>query len=329
MVFAIQQIVSTFSDVNADLPPTFSTARRLVRACAGAIACVLVSVSLSTFGAEGAEGTTAVASRVSKDYVRVKLSDGSFAPEAYAFGKGGHWAGAVSDDTIDKMDFMDIARTIAGPLAAQNYVPDKDPKKTKLLIMLYWGPTTVPEPTNTSAAYTNYALAVNEANTLTASGGYAAVNAADGIMSAALGELNFEDNRRDQIDYKNAVMLGYNSPDGEELIGTATGRQMQFTALRHAHNDLQNEIERERYFVVLMAYDFQLAWKEKKHKLLWETRFSVNQPRNDFGKALPLMARSASKYFGQQSHGLIREFIPEGHVELKEPTLIELVEPKK
>jgi hypothetical protein len=280
-------------------------------------------------GAEGAEGTTAVASRVSKDYVRAKRPDGTFEPEAYAFGKGGHYAGAISDDTIDKMDFMDIARTVADSLATQNYVPDKDPRKTKLLILVYWGTTTVPEPTNTSAAYTNYAQAVNEANSLTQSGSYGAVNAADGIMSAALGELNFENNRRDLIDYKNAVMLGYNSPDGEELIGTAAGRQLQFTAMRHDHDNLQSEIERERYFVVLMAYDFQLAWKEKKHKLLWETRFSVNQPRNDFRKALPVMAATASRYFGQPSRGLVREEIPEGHVELREPTLIELVQPKK
>jgi len=38
--------------------------------------------------------------------------------------------------------------------------------------------------------------------------------------------------------------------------------------------------------VVLMAYDFQLLWKEKKHKLLWETRFSIRQRHNDFDRQL-------------------------------------------
>ena len=51
------------------------------------------------------------------------------------------------------------------------------------------------------------------------------------------------------------------------------------TPMEHRRTDLFQEIEQQRYFVVLMAYDFQLMWKAKKHKLLWETRFSVPQKR--------------------------------------------------
>ena len=70
--------------------------------------------------------------------------------------------------------------------------------------------------------------------------------------------------------------------------------------------------------------------KEKKHKLLWETRFSISERRNQFDKALPLMAKFASQYFGQASNGLVRTRVPEGNVEVEEPTLIELVpDPKK
>ncbi len=49
-----------------------------------------VSVCLLAFGGtllnakpDAAEGVTAVCSRVSKDYVRTKLPDGSFQPEEY------------------------------------------------------------------------------------------------------------------------------------------------------------------------------------------------------------------------------------------------------
>lgn len=303
--------------------------RRLSPLTAPILAAALLSVLAAPLGAaEGAEGITAVASRVSKDYLRARLPDGSPVPEAYAFGKGGYWGGLASDPTIDSMGFMDVAAVIAGPLADQHYVPDKDPNKTKLLIMVYWGTTDVPEPTSESAAYQNYGSAVNEANLLNSAGSYGAGNAADAIMSAALQQLNFEDNRRDRIDYKNALLLGYNSPGGEQLIGTAVGRQLEFSALRHAHNDLVKEIESSRYFVVLMAYDFQLMWKQKKHKLLWETRFSINQPRNDFRKALPAMARYASQYFGKDSAGLVREVVREGRVEIEAPTLIELLKAK-
>jgi len=76
-----------------------------------------------------------------QDYVRTKLSDGSFQPELYAFGKGGKWSGEVSDSTIDTL-FLDIAKVIAVPLAAQRY--HGGDRETKLLIMVYWGTTAVP-----------------------------------------------------------------------------------------------------------------------------------------------------------------------------------------
>jgi hypothetical protein len=91
---------------------------------------------------------------------------------------------------------------------------------------------------------------------------------------------------------------------------------------------LIDDVEDDRYFVVLMAYDFQLLWKEKKHKLLWETRFSIRQRRNAFDQQLAAMAQYASRYFGQDSHGLIRQPIPEGQVILGELKVVG-VDPEK
>jgi len=79
---------------------------------------------------------------------------------------------------------------------------------------------------------------------------------------------------------------------------------------------------------VLMAYDFQIAWKDKKHKLLWVTRMSVRQKGNDFGRALPAMTRYASQYFGQNTKGLIRRPLPEGHVEVGQPRSLGVVPDK-
>jgi hypothetical protein len=80
--------------------------------------------------------------------------------------------------------------------------------------------------------------------------------------------------------------------------------------------DLFGDLRVNRYFVVLMAYDFQLMWKEKKHRLVWETRFTLLETGHDFGKELPRMAKYASRYFGRDSHGLIRDLVPEGRVEI-------------
>src|SRR5665213_2925905 len=74
-----------------------------------------------------AEEVEAIASKIGKGYVRKKLPDGSFQTETYAFGKGDNMTGARVDPTIDKMDFMDVARILSVPLASKGYVPTRDP----------------------------------------------------------------------------------------------------------------------------------------------------------------------------------------------------------
>ncbi len=229
---------------------------------------------------EGAEGITAVSSQASKDYVRERLPDGAFKPEGYAFGRGGSYGGPFPDATIDSLEFRDIAHVIAAPLAARGYLPSMDPDKTRLLIMVYWGTTVVPDPDP-----------AHEPNVV-----------------------------RDRLDRQNAALLGY---DADGLIGTEYAAGLELTALRQRARDQRTEIEFNRYFVVLMAYDFQLLWHHKQHKLLWETRFSLNQRDNNFTKALPVMAHYASRYFGEDSGGLVRTAVPRGHVDIGLPTVIE------
>jgi len=280
-------------------------------------------VSTGARAADEVEGVTAVASKVSSDYVRAKLPDGSFKLETYVFGKGGHWGGEISDATIDNLKFMDVARVIATPLAAQNYFPEGDPAKTKLLIMVYWGTTAVPGPSNNSMAYGQFsdgqAALINAPIAPTASAAHinlqmAENSGAESEMNGAMAIIDLENKLRDRLDYKNALMLGY---DSEGLIGTDYGSNLR-GAFAVKRNDLISEIEENRYFVVLMAYDFQLMWTQKKHKLIWETRFSISERRNQFDKALPMMAQYASKYFGQDSHGLLRTRVPEGQVNVGE-----------
>ena len=73
-----------------------------------------------------------------------------------------------------------------------------------------------------------------------------------------------------------------------------------------------------RYFVVIVAYDWQLMRKEKKERPLWMTSFSIAGRRNGFDEKLPAMTLAASRYFGQPSNGLTHEELPEGKVEIGE-----------
>jgi hypothetical protein len=289
----------------------------------------------SICAADEVEGLTAVASKVSSDYVRTRLLDGSFQPEFYAFGEGGIWGGEIKDSTIDKLHFVDVAKVIAMPLASQKYLPAKNPDKTKLLIMVYWGTTAVPATTENSDAVQTFGDAQGNLNKYITRapsgretvGGGPMADAAMSQWSAALTMLTLQNEQNNRTDFANARMLGYDSPG---LIGTEKGNYLKGTAFGADRDDLYAEIEENRYFVVLMAYDFQLLWREKKHKLLWETRFSISEHRNAFSQALPVMAQYASRYFGQDSKGLLRTRVPEGHVDVGEvKSLGEVDSPQK
>ena len=309
-------------------------------------ACLLLGSGVSPVGQPAARGAdsseiTAVSSVASEGYVRAKRSDGSFKPETYAFGEGGNWGGTMRDNTADSLNFMGVAQTMAGPLASQNYMPTREPKNANLLIMVYWGTTAGTKGASDSAEYqrlqesqvqsgtqptppppANAAMAAATAGAR--AGAQAAAiqrDVANQGFNSAMATVAMEDKVRGQADAQNAQLMGYDS----ELAAT---QGLEGTALHYRRDELLSEIEDNRYFVVLMAYDFQLVWKEKKHKLLWVTRISIRQRGNDFGKTLPAMLRYASQYFGQDTHGLIRKPLPEGHVEVGEPRSIGIVPDK-
>jgi hypothetical protein len=304
---------------------------------AGIGACLIFQSSARAD--DSGENIVVVSSRVSDGYVRTKLSNGSYQPESYAFGNGGHMTGAVSDSMIDNLTFMDVAQSIAGPLARQSYVPAKDPKTTRQLVMVYWGRTRTSERLDDSVA----AQALQQANAKATGAksalkeqqaqAYAKISAPIGPMvcgrfdptmsaslvadqidednssAGALALVAAENRSREQIDARNASLLGYDS-------WWAATEGSKGTSLEHRRQDMIDELEQDRYFVILMAYDFQAIWKQKKHLLLWETRLSVRQRGVDFDKQLPLIVQNASRYFGRDSHGLIHEDIPAGHVDI-------------
>jgi hypothetical protein len=281
------------------------------------------------------DGVVAVFSSISDGYVRTKLPDGSFKPETYAFGDGGRQTGASHDLSIDGLSFMDVARVMAPSLASQNYLPcdPKDPRKTDLLIMVYWGTTTGTDDTSSSAEYQIARALVAPprmglsapptglggtamASDPTVSGRaselqqVAAVKAADdSAQEQSLAMSSLANRQRDRLNLQNAAILGY-------LNEMKRVQGYELTALSSRRQDIIDEVEESRYFVVLMAYDFQTLLQHKQRKLLWQTRFSIPEHRNDFSKQLAAMSQSASHYFGKNSEGLTRKALPSTNVRL-------------
>jgi len=129
-------------------------------------------------------------------------------------------------------------------------------------------------------------------------------------MRSAVEGLQSEQQVRENKDAKIVALLGYDS----WWLATESASGGGERAFRK--DDMLNEVEEDRYFVVLMAYDFQEMMHKKKSKLLWEVHMSIREHSNEFDKRLNSMVDDASQYFGQNSGGLTHAELPEAHVEV-------------
>jgi hypothetical protein len=280
------------------------------------LACAVVVLAAAPLRGEEIE---AISAKVSKDYVRKRLPDGSFQPETYVFGEGDNWSGARVDFSIDKMTFMDIARALAVPLAQRQYIPSRDQNSADLLIMVYWGTTRAVE----NASKTDTLQKVHDADreqdqaqmALNHASSPSDVKVAEvqtataaAQMRFALEELQDEQQQREVRDTRTVALLGYDSWWMATESASGGGERA------YRKKDMLDEVEEDRYFVVLMASDYQALAKKKKNKLLWEVHLSIREHGTEFDKRLPGMIANATEYFGRNSNGLHHVELPEGTV---------------
>jgi hypothetical protein len=270
----------------------------------------IIPLTINCRAAPSNDDFAVVCSKPVTTYVRAKLPNGAFRPEYYAFGEGGFFAGELNDDPIEKMNFTDVAQVLAASLATQNYLPSKDPKKTDLLLLVYWGVTALPPlgATTTPAvkilrqAELGLADAVNR-NFIT--------DDDENRVVSALPMVSIERGAYNSTDFDVATFLG-----GSRKDRVNERPEDYWPAFSVRARSIIKQKEAPHYFVILMAYDFQTMWVMHRHQLEWATSFSVLQQKHDFAKDLPIMSEFASKFFGQESNGLLCTGIPQGYVRI-------------
>ena len=90
--------------------------------------------------------------------------------------------------------------------------------------------------------------------------------------------------------------------------------------------ELDSALNRERYFFVVLAYDYQKFKNEKEMKLLWITRFSIQATGTNFEDAYKELTFAASDYFGKNMKGLQKKRTDDdSKVEMGEIEVLETV----
>ena len=281
------------------------------------------AASLAVAPAAADEILASVNSTAYNGYARAKQADGTFKPETYAFGQGHYLSGQMHDPSIEGFPFLKLVQTLAPYLARQNYLPAPGPAQTDLIIVVHWG-TTVPY---NDATYGSAVDSLQKAQISDATAG-ATAEASPGQQSSeltgALMEIQAEKRQRDLANARNAALLGYQGDMNRY------GDLARLAGFGSHYHDLVADVEEDRYFVILTAYDYRALSQEKKRKLLWITRVSIVVRGNRFDEQLGAMLAIAAPYFGHDLPGLVRQTVPEGKVKIGEPKVIGIApEPHK
>ncbi len=271
-----------------------------------------------------------VYSRTSSSYRREFLPDGNLKPQTYVVGNGGISSLPGQTGAGDPTLFPTIVKLMARRLAQQSFYPARRQASADLLLVLHWG-TTVPfndaQLQNANAnfgsamnAYNNAQAVVRESEARgdqqTTTDGIqipirSARDAAQEDAETQLLQSQLFQDMRLKADEANARLLGY----VEEI--NYRNNPARFAGAGNYFDDLMNDIETPRYYVIVQAYDFQAAQIDGRRKLLWTTRMSIPARGSDFSRCLPAMLSDASQYFGRDSDRLVRNY-REGVVRLGE-----------
>ena len=266
---------------------------------------VLLAVALASLvvARAGRNDAVTISATSAPGYVRPLDADGRPVPESYVFAEGQYLGSGSSDASLDRMSFDSLTRVLAVNLAAQEYYPTKDVASANLLIRVFWGATlTYDDPQRT--------LAMDALNSALGAYGatYAANESADpGDINVAMEQIGAGQDSAQAAALRNAALLGYRRT--LDRLSRKAMPSPEEVALR-------TELSEERYFVVLMGYDYQFMRREKKPKLLWVTRLSMRGPGNNFTEALPALAFAGSEVFGRSLDRLQRVRVNDRKVEV-------------
>ncbi|MBD5778351.1 hypothetical protein IEN85_02445 [Pelagicoccus sp. NFK12] len=264
----------------------------------------------------------------SPNYERERLDNGAWKAETYALAMGKTIDPSGKDESLNALTVKEMAEILANALHRQNYLPQSDPRKTDLMIVVNWGKTIPFDDGLSQSAIQNLTATIDQLDSLELDGESAGAVTFSATPSEAKLETMLtiqsmaERARRQANDY-NAQLLGF-APDLFEHYKDDTLGGPQ----RLIFDDLVAEVEASRYFVILVAYDFKKLVEKKEKEVLWITRFSMRAKGRNFDEELANMAQSASKLFGTASGRMRRNLLP-GKIEMGELEVIDTSEDHK
>ena len=257
---------------------------------------ILLLPALLTLLANGLSGANRILIKAvaSEEFTKSRALDENKKVQTYQFIPGRYFPGNVKDPSMEKVTLDEIVENLAVHLQKQNFYPHRDPKEGDLLIVIHYGATGY-DPTYEEMFAINSLEDLGYTDEIANAGNggtaldFSTIDAINNFSfnlntSAAMAASN------EQSTFFKAQLLGL-----EEAFSNRTSSQEAY--------DLQHMLNEERYFIILMAYDYPL-FKEGELKLHWSTRYSVRTIGQSFEQAIKHMNYVAADFFGKNLQGI-------------------------
>ena len=237
-----------------------------------------------------------VDSEASAEYQKIQAERTPGDIETIHFMEGQYFGGISKDNSLERVTFQEIVEGLAPNLAKQNYLPGDDIRTGDLLLVVHYGVAAVDTPWDGLMGITSQEEEEMLYGSSTSSASYETGGVELGV------DVNYDAMPSNQTPGagSNAKLLGYD-------------RQLRKRDLNHNDEfDLRTDLEEDRYFIIVMAYDCQKLLNEKELRLQWSTRFSVRSPGTNFEEAHFALGRAAAPFFGKNLDTLERAKVPFG-----------------
>ncbi len=250
---------------------------------------LVISVTLYYPNSDGAT-RVAVRAVASEQYLKEQVENESSKAETYQFIKGRYFEPSSVNKGMVQFTFEEIALDIAQRLAEQDYYPNPTQGEGDLLIVVHYGITEVGESMQELMGWTS----MDDMGLSDQSG-----SSVESVANS-LAQLESVMNSMDTV--------GSIKEKGAQSNSGLLGMEEAFEG--HPHLELSRETElkamldEERYFVILMAYDYPKIMNDGKWELEWSTRYSTRAVGKRFEDAIKDMNVVAGGFFGKNVDGL-------------------------
>jgi hypothetical protein len=277
-------------------------------------AVTLMLVCLVLTGTAEAVNRIAIKAQASDEYVKTRARDKSAKVQTYQFMKGNYHPGTTSDPGMVEITFEDIVQNMAIHLQKQGYYALEEPGDSDLLFVVHYGRTSTEASLEEMLGYTSLEDQGFTEEVANAGAGGATLTASEMNATADFGfNMAARDNSANGGEmslYYKAQLLGME----EAFFGDNVSPREELL--------LKTLLDEERYFIVLIAYDFQKL-KLGKMVPLWTTRYSIRAIGQSFETAIQDLNFVAGDFFGKNLKGLTQKRVDDmSRVEMGEIEVI-------